>query len=108
MTPSPSNPLKNLGLSIVRTVVPMFVTWLIGWLTDNFGAIVDESTRTQLVVLTYAIAFGLYYTLVRLAERYVAPWFSWFLGDFSKGSSEPLYPNAIETTATPVPKPPAG
>ena len=90
----PQDAVKNLVFSFIRTVVPAGVTWAIGAVTDNFGPIIDEGTKGQLIALTYAIAFGAYYLIVRVLETYVAPHFSWFLGDFRKGLTVPVYPDA--------------
>jgi hypothetical protein len=86
--------VKNLVFSFIRTIVPAGVTWLIGVVTDNFGPIIDDSNKAQLVALAYGVAFGAYYLIVRLLETYVAPRFSWFLGDFRKGLTVPVYPDA--------------
>ncbi len=90
---NPTSAVKNLVFSFIRTIVPAGVTWLIGAVTDNFGPIVDDGTKGQLIALTYAVAFGVYYFVARLLETYVAPRFSWFLGDFRKGLTVPTYPD---------------
>ncbi len=88
------NPFKNLVFSLIRTLVPMGMTLLLGAVTENFGDIIDDGTKAQLVALAYGVAFGIYYLVIRLLETYVKPWFSWFLGDFRKGLTVPVYPDA--------------
>jgi len=83
--------LKDLVFSVIRTVVPGWVSAGLTWLAAKTGVVVDEGTRTQLLMVAYGVLFGAYYTGVRLLERYVAPRFSWFLGDFRKGLTEPTY-----------------
>lgn len=95
------NPAKNLAFSFIRTIVPLIVTWVIGFVTDNFGPLVDDSTRTELTLIVYGLAFGLYYLVVRLIETYVTPRISFLLGDFRRGFTEPVYPDAVETTVVP-------
>ncbi len=93
--------VKNLVFSFIRTIVPAAVTYLIGIATENFGPVISENTKAQLVALGYAVAFTLYYLITRLLETYVSPHFSWLLGDFRKGSTQPVYPDATETTIVP-------
>jgi hypothetical protein len=104
MTPfDPRTTLKNLTFSFIRTAVPALIVYLIGLVTENFGPIINEDTKAQLVALGYFAAFVIYYLIVRLLETYVTPHFSWLLGDLRKGLTAPVY---AEPTV-PVEIPPA-
>lgn len=96
------NPAKNLYWSLVRTVMPGIVAVAIGWLTDNFGALVDKNTQAQLVACLYIAAAFIYYLIVRLIETYVTPKIGFLLADFRKGNTAPIYPDSIETTVVPA------
>lgn len=96
------NPFKNLFWSLVRTVMPGIVAVAIGWLTDNFGDLVDSDTQAQLVACLYIAAAFIYYLIVRLIETYVTPKIGFLLADFRKGNTAPIYPDAIETTVVPA------
>jgi hypothetical protein len=98
----PGKTLTNLVFSFIRTIVPAFVTMVMGWLSDNFG-VVDQATRDNITTLVYGVAFALYYLIVRLLETYVSPKFSWFLGDFRKGFNTPIYDS---TQVEPLPSVP--
>lgn len=62
--------------SLIRTLVPLVVGWLIG-LAARRGLDVDSADLTALV--TGAVT-ALYYALARVLERYVSPRFGWLLG----------------------------
>jgi len=103
----PSKAIYNLVASMIRTVVPGAVSLVLSYLSTRWGVVLDKETQDSLLLLFAGILFGLYYTLVRLAETYLSPRFSWFLGDFRKGLAAPVYPKAIETTIVP-PRDPGG
>ncbi len=94
---------KNLIFSFIRTMVPYIVTSALTFVARKTGFILDEDTKTNVMVFAYGIAFGVYYLAVRLVETYVTPHISFLLGDFRKGRTEPIY---AEPT-TPVIIPPA-
>lgn len=98
----PRTALRNLVFSAIRTLVPAAIVYLIGILTENFGPIINEGTKVQLVALGYFIAFGIYYLVVRLLETYVTPHFSWFVGDFRKGLTAPVYPEPTDPVVVPA------
>jgi len=85
------NAISNLLLSVIRTIVPAVVSGVVAWLAAHGGIIVDEQTKAGLIVLFSGVLFAVYYFVVRMLETYVAPQFSWFLGDFRKGMSAPIY-----------------
>lgn len=101
------NVISNLLLSMVRTLVPAAVSGIVSWLATRWGVIVDEETQSGLLVLFSGLVFGVYYFVVRMLETYVAPKFSWFLGDFRKGMSAPVYAEATEAILVP-PREPIG
>lgn len=68
-----------LWASITRTLVPIIVGAVIGWLTTSGMSLDSELEATLTAVLT-AVFGGAYYIVVRLLETYVAPRFGWLLG----------------------------
>lgn len=98
----PTDAVRNLLFSFLRTLVPAGVSGLLNWLALRTNFIVDEGTKQQLMLLAYGVTFGLYYALVRVLETYVAPAFSWFLGDFRKGLTVPTYPDQPPPAAAEV------
>jgi hypothetical protein len=68
--------IKSLGPSLLRTVVPVAVGWLIS--LPVVGALgIDSSVLTTLVT---ALATIVYYVAVRLIERFLLPEVGWLLG----------------------------
>lgn len=67
---------KTIGLSVVRTFVPVIVGALITALT-KIGANVSSEA---LELLVGAVVTTAYYTMVRLLETKVTPRFGWLLG----------------------------
>lgn len=68
--------LKDLGPSIIRTVVPWLVGLLVAFLADHKLPI-DEGTATAIVT---TIVSTVYYAAVRLAETRLSPLWGWLLG----------------------------
>jgi hypothetical protein len=75
-TPTPVQDSKTIGLSVVRTFVPVIVGALITVLT-KIGA--DVSSEA-LELLVGAVVTTAYYTIVRVLETKVTPKFGWLLG----------------------------
>ena len=71
--------LDALWASIVRTVVPIVVGAILGWLTASNIPVDPEFEITLTAALTAAFS-AVYYLLVRLFERYVSPKLGWLLG----------------------------
>jgi hypothetical protein len=75
--------VKNAALalltSIVRTVTPAIVGFVVSWFTSR-GITPDPELETNLALIIALVATGLYYVLVRLLETYVTPRFGWLLG----------------------------
>lgn len=71
--------LDALWASIVRTVVPIVVGAILGWLTASNIPVDPELEITLTAALTAAFS-AVYYLLVRLFERYVSPKLGWLLG----------------------------
>lgn len=94
-------PFRNVIFSLIRTLVPGAVGGALAWVARKTGFIIDEQTQAMAVTAVAGVAFGLYYTAVRVVETYVTPKFSWFLGDFRKGRTEPVY--ALKDTAVVIP-----
>ena len=90
----PTSAPKNLVLSLVRTYVPYIVSAFAAWLASTTDFVIDEEMKTGLTLFVAGVVFGVYYLVVRLLETYVAPWFSFFLGDLRKGLTVPVYPDS--------------
>lgn len=71
--------LDALWASIVRTVTPIVVGAILGWLTASNIPVDPEFEITLTAALTAAFS-AVYYLLVRLFERYVSPKLGWLLG----------------------------
>ena len=98
---NPAQQSSNIIFSFIRTMVPNIVAGVLVWVSRKTGFIVDEDMKATATMYAYGIVFGLYYLAARLLETYVKPKFSWFLGDFRKGMTAPVYPDAVETTVLP-------
>lgn len=112
--------ISDILASIIRTVVPLVVGWLISLpITKALGLSSD-----QLTTLVTAGVTAVYYLLVRVLEQYVSPRFGWLLGLAKTPSYAPVTPEGVHvitsvsgsptttagTTAavlTPPPAPPA-
>lgn len=98
---NPAEQGTNLLFSFIRTIVPNVVAGVLVWASRKTGFIFDENMKATATMYAYGIVFGLYYFGIRLLETYVKPKFSWFLGDFRKGMTAPVYPDPVETTVLP-------
>lgn len=97
----PRKAIQNFIMSMIRTYVPYAVSAFAAWMASRWDFILDEQTKTGLVLFIAGVVFGIYYFVVRLLETYVAPKFGWFLGDLRRGLTTPVYPNAIEAVVIP-------
>ena len=68
-----------LWASLVRTLVPIIVGAVLGWLTTRGLTLDDQFEAALTAVLTAVFAF-VWYLLVRLAETYLSPAIGWLLG----------------------------
>lgn len=72
--------------SLVRTLVPLLVGWLL-----SLGIVKAAGvTSDQLDTVVTALVTAVYYGLARVLERYVDPKFGWLLGI----PGAPSYPKA--------------
>ena len=71
--------LDALWASIVRTVVPIVVGAILGWLAAS-NIPVDPELEVTITAALTAVFSAVYYLLVRLFERYVSPKLGWLLG----------------------------
>lgn len=67
--------MTDYSRSIVRTIVPLIVGTIVGWLATR-GIEVDRVALTGVVDPIIAAA---YYAVVRIVEQH-APWAGWLLG----------------------------
>lgn len=68
--------MREIGPSIIRTIVP----WIVGTLLTiaaGRGLSLPESVATEVVTV---VVSGVYYGLVRLAEVRLSPLWGWLLG----------------------------
>lgn len=68
-----------LWASIVRTIVPLVVGAVLGWLTAR-GVPVDPQFEDLFTAFLTAGFSAAYYVAVRLLETYVAPKLGWLIG----------------------------
>jgi len=71
--------MKALWDSIVRTLVPVVVGAVLGWVTTT-GIKVDPEFAPALTLVVTAAFTGVYYIAARLLELYVTPKLGWLLG----------------------------
>jgi len=88
MSDTTPSPLSDIGPSIVRTLAPIFVGWIIS-LVALAGVEVDADQRLALLTLATALIQALYYLAVRWLETRW-PWFGILLGS----RKQPTYANA--------------
>lgn len=66
-------------VSLIRTLVPVFVASGLTWLGLKTGFVLDDNTSNQVTIAVTGIVVALYYGVARLLEqRY--PWFGVLLG----------------------------
>ena len=74
-----STALYALFASLVRTVVPVIVGSVLGWLV-SVGLTVDPEFEPLLGTALTGAFTAIYYAIVRVLETYVTPKFGWLLG----------------------------
>lgn len=74
-----SEAFSTLWASIVRTITPIIVGWIVGQLVA-WGVPVDEAFQAAIDGVLTAVFAAIYYVIVRLLETYVTPKFGWLLG----------------------------
>lgn len=74
-----SNAASALWASIVRTIVPVIVGSILGWVV-SLGIVVDPQFEVLLGTALTGIFTAIYYVAVRLLETYVTPKLGWLLG----------------------------
>jgi hypothetical protein len=71
--------LQDYVPSLIRTWVPILVTFLVTLAADN-GIVIDEATSNAATAAIAGLAGAIYYALVRLLEAKVGPAWGWLLG----------------------------
>lgn len=71
--------MKALWDSIVRTVTPIIVGMVLGWIA-TLGITLDEQFEPALTLVIGGAFAAIYHIAVRLLETYVTPKFGWLLG----------------------------
>ena len=74
-----------LPISVVRTVVPLIVGWLISAGAVKWTGLSEDDVTTAVTLAVTAV----YYVVVRAAEEYVSPRFGWLLGVARKPAYTP-------------------
>lgn len=72
----PNRLVKGIGVSVIRTIVPVVVGGLLAALAEA-GLDLPEGLATEVVT---TVVITLYYAVVRLLEEHVAPAWGWLLG----------------------------
>lgn len=71
--------MSDLIPSLIRTYVPLIVSFALAWLARTWGFIIDEESTAAAHTLVMGVVFAVYYTLVRVLERKL-PWVGTLLG----------------------------
>lgn len=71
--------MRSLVDSIIRTVVPVIVGFVLG-LASTWALPLDPEFEGALTAVLTTGFTALYYVAVRLFEEYVSPRFGWLLG----------------------------
>lgn len=71
--------MKALWDSIVRTVTPIAVGMVLGWVA-TLGITLDPQFESALTLVIGGAFATIYHIAVRLLETYVTPKFGWLLG----------------------------
>lgn len=74
-----SEAFSTLWASIVRTLTPIIVGAIVGWIVAR-GIPVDAEFQASITIAITAVFQAVYYVAVRLLERYVTPKLGWLLG----------------------------
>ena len=74
-----------MSISVVRTVVPLIVAWLISTGAVKWTGLSQDDVTTAVTLAVTAV----YYAVVRAAEEYVNPRFGWLLGVARKPAYTP-------------------
>lgn len=69
---------KVLFFSVVRTLVPVIVGYVLGWLA--LGNVDTDALRMPLEAVLQAVFTLIYYVGARLLELHVSPKLGWLLG----------------------------
>jgi hypothetical protein len=88
--------LRSFAPSVVRSVVPLIVGYLLAWPVAGVLGLQDDQVTS---LVTVAVTFA-YYLVVRVLETYALPQIGWLLGY----ASAPVYvaPTAAGATGTPA------
>ncbi len=83
--------MSNYLISIIRTLVPVGVGAMLGWLASR-GITISEADSAGLTAACIAIAIGAYYAAARAAEASRYPWLA-VIGRFLLGgiARKPVY-----------------
>lgn len=73
------NNVRSLWDSIVRTLTPIIVGAVLGWITTA-GINLDPEFEGALTLVVGAAFAGLWHLAARVLETYVSPRFGWLLG----------------------------
>jgi hypothetical protein len=71
--------VRDLGASILRSVVASVVGGFVAWLAKNAGIVIDANTSAGLVQAFTVAVIAAYYIVVRVLET-KSPIFGWLLG----------------------------
>lgn len=75
--PEPGQGLTNLGISIIRTVVPFAWGWALTWVASQIPLLEPALNAPAVIGLAGALEVilgGLWYTLMRTLEKHLPAW----------------------------------
>lgn len=79
--------LRDYFASVLRTVVPVGVGFVLTLLARKAGVVIDDATSTSLTAALVVIVTGAYYSLLRPLEQ-AYPWVGILLGWKAKPTYE--------------------
>lgn len=88
--------MSDYVLSLVRTLVPIGVGWLLVQLATRWGIVLDDATAAEVKSAAVAIVAAVYYAIARALEQRW-PWVGILLG----ARKQPVY----AVTGTPAGRP---
>lgn len=83
--------MNDIITSWIRTVVPAAVGTVVAWLGTQFEVVLDEQTRTGLVMGTAGLITAVYYGVVRVIETKVPS-----VGILLGSRKQPSYTKQVE------------
>lgn len=104
--------MNDIIISQIRTFVPIAVGVILSWLASKgIHPSVSQADMAAGIAALTGFFTAVYYTIIRLFEKYVSPKFGWLLGYAQKPSYAPMATRPVTPAVvnpTTVTTPPAG